>query len=115
MSEISGSRCFNHPQREAAARCPECKRFFCRECVNEHSGRLICAACLKKAAKKKARRRISFSPVFKIIQVCLGIIILWGFFYVTGKALVAVPAAFHEKTLWYKALYDAATEEGDKK
>ena len=36
MSNLIHQRCSNHPGREAAVRCPECGRFFCRECVTEH-------------------------------------------------------------------------------
>src|SRR5438132_254763 len=58
MEILARQRCLNHLNREAVARCPECKRFFCRECVTEHEDRLICAACLKKLAKATARRRV---------------------------------------------------------
>ena len=41
-------RCWNHEAREAACRCPACGRSYCRECVSEHEGRLLCAACLSR-------------------------------------------------------------------
>src|ERR1700680_2401495 len=41
-------RCLQHPDREAAFRCPACKRNYCRECGVEHDGRMLCGACLKK-------------------------------------------------------------------
>ncbi|MCI0613826.1 rhomboid family protein, partial [bacterium] len=40
---ISKQRCFFHSQREAVVRCPECGRYYCRECVTEHLDRLLCA------------------------------------------------------------------------
>ena len=43
---LAQSRCFQHAGREAVARCPECERFYCRECVTEHEGRMICRSCL---------------------------------------------------------------------
>ncbi len=48
--DLSGKRCFNHAGREAAARCPGCRRFYCRECVTEHDGRVLCAECLRRRA-----------------------------------------------------------------
>ena len=32
MNDLLYQRCFNHVLREAVARCPECLRYFCREC-----------------------------------------------------------------------------------
>jgi late competence protein required for DNA uptake (superfamily II DNA/RNA helicase) len=43
---LSQQRCWTHAQREAVSRCPACARFYCRECVTEHGGRLLCRACL---------------------------------------------------------------------
>ena len=33
-----------------------CARYFCRECVTEHGGRLLCVACLRVAAPEDAAR-----------------------------------------------------------
>ena len=41
MSSLIHRRCLHHPAREAVALCPECRRFYCRECVTEHAGRMI--------------------------------------------------------------------------
>ena len=49
-SALTHQRCFHHSHREAVARCPECRQFYCRECVTEHDYRVICATCLKKIA-----------------------------------------------------------------
>ena len=42
--------CWNHETREAVCRCLGCGRSYCRECVTEHEGRLVCANCIGKAA-----------------------------------------------------------------
>lgn len=48
---IALSKCLIHTAREAVARCPQCRQFFCRECITEHGGRVLCAPCLAKQAR----------------------------------------------------------------
>jgi hypothetical protein len=50
---IALTRCQRHPGQAAAARCPSCQQSFCRECVTEHYGRMLCLACLE--AVERAR------------------------------------------------------------
>lgn len=45
---VSERRCINHAGRAAAGRCPGCRFFYCRECITEHDGRMLCAACVQK-------------------------------------------------------------------
>jgi len=45
---VSGQRCWNHGVRMAAGRCPACQFFYCRECITEHDGRMLCAGCVQK-------------------------------------------------------------------
>ncbi len=104
MRNIARQRCYNHELREAAARCPECRRFFCRECVSEHDDRVICASCLAKFVKAPSTRRSYAGGLFKILQVLLAIIILWSSFYLLGQMLLTIPNSFHEGTLWEKVL-----------
>lgn len=99
-AELSRQRCVNHWQREAVARCPECRRFFCRECVTEHEDRVICASCLSKQVKQAAKPRRSFRPVFRALHLLLAILTLWLFFYYGGRILLSLPDSFHEGTLW---------------
>lgn len=95
-------RCLNHATREAVARCPECRRYFCRECVTEHEGRVICSECLARlsrvAEKKPLRLRWLTTPV----GVVLGLAVAWLFFYGVGRVLVKIPAEWHEGTVWEK-------------
>jgi hypothetical protein len=100
MPDVSRQRCFNHYQREAVARCPECGQFYCRECITEHEDRVICAACLRKLAARPPRRRRVFAWVFRFGQCALGVMVLWFFFYLVGEQLLAIPASFHEGTVW---------------
>jgi hypothetical protein len=103
-NNISDSRCFNHAVREAVAKCPQCGRFFCRECVSEHEGRVICASCLARIAGIKHKKRFNLSGTAKIFQLAAGILILWCCFYLMGKALLSIPSVFHEKTMWSEVL-----------
>jgi len=98
MDEIELKRCFNHENREAVAKCLDCGRFFCRECINEHEGRFICAQCLKKSVKQPISKRHHFLGIYRIIQVMIGIIILWMSFNYLGDMLLSVPSEFHEGT-----------------
>jgi len=93
---IAQERCFNHASREAAARCPECGRYFCRECVSEHEGRVICAFCFKRLrAGPVGRTRLA--GLLRAAQILIGILILWSSFYLLGRILLAIPSSFHDQ------------------
>jgi len=92
---IAQERCFNHAFREAVARCPECGRTFCRECISEHDDRVICAFCLKRLSKKAVRRN-RLAGLVRLAQILMGVLLLWSSFYLLGKALLTIPSSFHE-------------------
>jgi len=100
MEALTAQRCLHHAEREAAARCPECRQFFCRECITEHEDRVICASCLRKLARAtggpRSRRRVFAS----VAQGLAGVLVAWYFFYSAGRVLLAIPASFHEGTVW---------------
>jgi hypothetical protein len=85
MEDLLHQRCFNHMLREAVARCPECRRYFCRECVTEHEDKVLCAACLGNKINADASSLSRFGRVF---------------FYYLGQILLSLPSSFHEGTLW---------------
>ncbi|MCF7853653.1 MAG: rhomboid family protein [Candidatus Pacebacteria bacterium] len=93
-------RCFNHAAREAVARCPECGRFFCRECITEHGDRVLCATCLARFTEETAKSSGSFQFLMAVIQLLSAVLILWFVFYYAGQILLRIPSAFHEGTLW---------------
>ena len=98
-SDLIRTRCVIHAQREAAARCPECGSFFCRECVTEHGERAICAACLRLMARAgTGRRRRPLRAVRRAAQILIGILAAWFFFYMIGEVLSSLPDSFHEAT-----------------
>lgn len=100
MASLIHQRCFNHASREAAARCPECSHFYCRECITEHDDRVICAACLRTLAKPASVRKRAFVGLARCAQVAAGVFVLWLFFYLLGQILLSIDASYHEGTVW---------------
>jgi hypothetical protein len=96
MSEVSHLRCFNHASREAVARCPECGRTFCRECITEHEERVICAQCLAALGLRRGGRRSRAAAVLRGAMGLLSFMFLWAVFYYLGKTLLTIPSSFHE-------------------
>jgi hypothetical protein len=79
-------RCWTHEAREAVCRCPECGRSFCRECVTEHDGRLLCAACLKTLAQVPTSRRGGLRRLIPAAMALAGILLAWLVFFGAGAA-----------------------------
>ena len=100
MQSLLHQRCFNHAMREAVARCPDCTRFFCRECITEHDDRVLCSACLKKLARTPLAKRPAFVKLVRFAQCAVAVMITWFFFFVIGEMLLRIPTTFHEGTLW---------------
>ena len=100
VRSLSLERCFNHAAREAVACCPECRRFFCRECVTEHDHRLLCAACLKKSAALPLAQRPGFLDALRAAQLIASVLLAWLFFYCVGQTLLRLPNSFHDGTVW---------------
>lgn len=107
MSTLAARKCVRHTGREAIARCPSCGDDFCRECIVEHGGRILCAACLAKEAKQTAaapRRRVIVRAASDALLTLASVLALWIAFYAFGQFLKALPPALHEGTVWKKAL-----------
>lgn len=100
MTSLAVQRCLHHPAREAVARCPECRQYFCRECITEHDDRVICSACLRKLTAKVETRRRDFAPAWRTSAAVTGLLIAWVFFFLVGRFLVNIPAKFHESAVW---------------
>ena len=108
MSNLAATTCDLHRQRPAAARCPGCQRYFCDECITEHDGRLSCADCLDTArtagetemagdmtSAAAGQRWLAVAS-----QALLGLALCWALYYSLGRLLMAIPADFHDGTLW---------------
>lgn len=106
METLAHQRCLNHELREAVVRCPECRQFFCRECVVEHEDRMICAGCLAKLAKAPLWSRARLSGLVRAGQMLLGLFCAWLFFYWLGQALLSLDAKIHEGTIWKGGFWD---------
>lgn len=91
---ILDARCWNHESREAVGRCPECHRYFCRECVTEHEGRIICAGCVARLSGAGTDEKRTAS-VFWIAYAIGGLILAWLVFYYVGAGLASTPSLFH--------------------
>lgn len=96
LVSLTQTRCFNHGQREAVARCPSCKRHFCRECVTEHDHKLLCASCIQALAAAGPAPRDRHIPFRPLIQLACAVFVLWMTFYVMGQALLLIPSEFHD-------------------
>lgn len=106
MESLSQQHCLNHSLREAVARCPECKHFYCRECITEHDDRVICASCLKKLVKPKEAGKHAFAAIGRVAFSLMGLVMAWAFFYWLGQSLLSIPAEFHEGKMWTTTFWE---------
>lgn len=91
MTPLIDQRCFHHPAREAVVRCPVCRRFYCRECVTEHDGRMVCASCATRETSQAARPS---SVVGWVVGAGAGFLLAWLIFYYLGVMLARIPSDF---------------------
>ena len=93
--DLTRRKCRHHPSREAAARCPGCGRFFCRECVSEHRERVLCAECLRGESAPPSARRRPFVAARAVLRLAAGVLVAWLFFHLLGQTLLRLPDTFH--------------------
>ncbi len=106
MNEIIHRKCHNHENREAVAQCPECEKFFCRECITEYDDRILCTRCLDKIIHASKIKTSRLSTLFRSTGALFGILILWLAFYYLGRIIVSIPADFHEGAIWSDGMVD---------
>lgn len=101
--KVSKQRCFIHGQREAAVRCPQCSRFYCRECVSDFGERLLCKSCLaSQAGEELGRGHGRFLQLLRLgLGLAGGLLICWLAFYGLGQLLYSTPHHFHDGTIWH--------------
>lgn len=104
---LTRSRCTIHPEREAAARCVGCETFFCRECITEHEGRMLCVECHRKLAQtdpkpspKKSRDLPALAPLWFLGRALLGWLFMWALLAFIGLIILKMPAEFHDGSIW---------------
>src|ERR1700678_3028393 len=83
-------RCWNHDAREAACRCPGCGRSYCRECVSEHEGRLLCAACLTAVTARREPATGGFGKLAPAGMIATGILLAWLIYWAAGASLIGL-------------------------
>ena len=96
-------QCFLHPDRGAVARCPECQRFYCHECITEHDGQVLCRRCLNREVEEEQssqgflrRHKTTVLLLVKPLFALAGFILLWFLFAVFGSMLMNFPDSFYE-------------------
>ena len=93
--------CLNHPDREAAAQCPSCKRPYCRECITEHDYKMICANCLSELSAEQGAKSRGFSlPIMPVFQITAAFLILWTVYYQLGDLLIDLSDSFRSWQEW---------------
>ena len=97
--DLTRKRCFFHTGREAVAVCLKCGQYFCRECITEHDGRVLCAGCLPDAGSERKKKN-RFALLGKFLLFFGAVVLLWLSFYYLGQLLLTLPASFHEGSLW---------------
>lgn len=98
--QIHQRRCLRHGDREAAARCPACGGFFCRECVVEHKGRLLCTTCLAVETVASEAKRARLLWLRRQLLLASAVATAGLLFYGLGSMLMAIPPEVHEGTIW---------------
>jgi hypothetical protein len=66
----------------------------------EHEDRVLCASCLRRLTQTEAQRGGRLVVVVRLVQIMLGLVVGWFFFYALGRGLLLVPTAFHEGSVW---------------
>ena len=99
MSTFALQRCLHHLEREAVARCTSCTQHFCRECIVEHDGRVICSECRGKLLQKSGTT-ISIGKRLGTWSMWRSIFVFWFCIYLFGKTLLLIPSSFHEGDVW---------------
>jgi hypothetical protein len=92
-------RCWNHEPREAVCRCLQCGRSYCRECVTEHHGRLLCAACLRNEAQAAVAPRGKLRRLAAAGLTLAAVILAWALFFGAGESLVTIAERW-ERMSW---------------
>lgn len=88
-------RCANHAARQAVSRCPGCRAYYCRECVTDHDGRLLCRRCLDAQAGVAARGGRWWARLRWTAGASAGALFTWAVFYYAGSLLANLPSQFH--------------------
>jgi len=97
-SAIYSKRCVNHSSRESVAICPVCSKTYCRECITEHKGKMLCRNCLEEQIQKNNKAKKNRTKIKATIMIVLFVTAFfssWFFFALTGYFLASMPQKYH--------------------
>ena len=97
---LAARRCLVHPDREAAARCPSCHQYYCRECVVEHDTQFLCAACLQRAIEGGGIATSAGFAWLSPLRLLLGFAGAYLSLYVIERILLLIPVNLYNGT-WF--------------
>jgi hypothetical protein len=61
---------------------------------------VLCVACLAKVSTDELPRRRTLRRVTQLIQLAIGLLIAWFFFFAVAETLQRIPDNFHEGNVW---------------
>lgn len=97
-NSVKNSQCLLHPDREAVAICLSCNHYFCRECVTEHRGKVLCKPCLSKKKEKSVKKKKLPLLIRSALAILVGLFLCYILFYSLGYTLSVIPDKFHQGT-----------------
>lgn len=65
---------------------------------------MLCAECFKAKTKTGEKKKRDWFLLSTATQLFMGVLVLWFTVYLMGRVLVSLPSAFHEGTVWEKAI-----------
>ena len=101
---LSRAHCLNHPRREAAARCTSCGQPFCRECVTELDGRMVCGPCYQAKTQAPVAKKRDWFLLSVALQALIGLALIWWNARMLGERLMQPTSSFHEGHVWEQLL-----------
>ena len=112
IAQLQSQRCLFHSTREAVARCPECGNSYCRECIAEHEGRIICATCLQRLLRRPAVAQRRWGRALVLLGGSVGgLLLAWITFYGFGRMLMTLPSAFHAAEMWQERTFESLSDD----
>lgn len=61
---------------------------------------MLCAVCLRRLTPAASAGRFRFAALGRIVLLAGSVFAAWLFFYLAGRALLNIPASFHEGLVW---------------
>jgi hypothetical protein len=98
--------CHRHPDRPAAARCTSCKRSYCRECIVDHKGRILCGPCLEHlfASKGDTRStpfwRTGARVAARLVVLAAAAVLVFEWFHALGGGFKRVDGWIENALAW---------------